>query len=204
MFLFCSITLLMFDPDEIAERQAGLARHMSARLNALAERVFDQAEAATEPEAVQAAALTVEKLYRGMRLCMGFEARVAREHRRATREVEAEALKVREDLHAKGVQRVQEAVSATFVADYEADCETSEDSEEDLRTLVRHLAAVGEAVTGAGAAIDPSGDLAAQIAELRKTALLIAEINALEAPVAAPVPPVRSRRDRGLKWGPSG
>ena len=52
VFFFCSIPLLMFDPDEIAERQAGLARHMSARLNALAERVFDQAEAATEPEAV--------------------------------------------------------------------------------------------------------------------------------------------------------
>ena len=74
MFRFCSITRLMFDPDEIAERQAGLARHMSARLNALAERVFVQAETATEPEAVQAAALTVEKLYRGIRLCLGFEA----------------------------------------------------------------------------------------------------------------------------------
>ena len=42
MFRFCSTPRLMFDPDEIAERQAGLARHMSARLNALAERVFDQ------------------------------------------------------------------------------------------------------------------------------------------------------------------
>eukprot|EP01041_Mallomonas_annulata_P040949 gene40949-64928_t len=81
----------MFDPDEIAVRQAALACLMSERLSALAERVFVQAETASEPEAVQAAALTVEKLYRGVRLSMAFEARVAREHRRAAREIETEA-----------------------------------------------------------------------------------------------------------------
>ena len=179
----------MFDPDEIAARQAGLARHMSERLNALAERVFVQAEAATAPEAVQAAALTVEKLYRGVRLCMGFEARVVREHRRIGREDEVEALKVREDAHAKGVQHIERAVIAGFVADYEADRETSDDPDEDLRALMRNLSAVNEAVTGAKAAIDPTGDIEAQVEELRETALLVAEIQALEAPAPPPVLP---------------
>ena len=102
----------------------------------------------------------------------------------------------------EGVKRIQQAVSATFFADYEADCETSEDTEEDLRTLVRHLAALGDAVTGAHSELDPDGDIAAQVEELRETALLIAEINALQAP-----PPVLLQRDRaanGLRWGGSG
>ena len=193
----------MFDPDEIAQRQAGFARQMSQRLNALAERVFVQAEAASEPEAVQAAALTVEKLYRGIRLCLGFEARVVRDHRRAGREDAAETLKVHETVRRQGIQRVQQAVTATFVADYEADCETSDDPDEDLRTLVRHLAALGDAVTGADSELDPSGDIAAQVEELRKAAILIAEINALDAPTA-PVSPWRGRAASGLKWRGSG
>ena len=89
MFYFTA----MFDPIEIAERQAASARLMSERLTALAERVFVQAETAIEPEAVQAAALTVEKLYRGVRLCMAFESRVVREHRSTSRDIKAEAQK---------------------------------------------------------------------------------------------------------------
>ena len=194
----------MFDPDEIAARQAGLARHMSERLDALAERVFVQAEAATSPEALQAAALTVEKLYRGVRLCMAFEGRVAREHRRVIRETEAETLKVRETARREGVRRIEQAVSATFFADYEADCEASDDTEEDLRTLVRHLAALGDAVTGAHAEIDPDGDIAAQVEELRKTALLIAEINALQALTPPPFLLQRNRAANDHRWGGSG
>ena len=190
----------MFDPNEIAARQAGLARHMSERLCALAERVFVQAEAAIEPEAVQAAAQTVEKLYRGVRLCMAFEGRVAREHRRTTREIETETQKVRADVRAKAINHIHNAACATFYAEYEADCETSKDTEDELRTLVRHLAALGDAVTGAAASINPDGDIAAEVEELRQTALLIAKINALQAPVPAPEPPRRN----GLKWGGSG
>ena len=193
----------MFDPDEIAARQAASARHMSERLTALAERVFVQAEATIEPEAVQAAALTVEKLYRGVRLCMAFESRVAHEHRRTTREIEADAQKVRQDVRAKGIERVHRAASATFYAEYEADCETSSDTEDELRTLVRHLAALGDAVTGSAAEIDPDGDIATEIERLRETALLIARINALQAPVAEPETPRRTRPP-GLRWGGSG
>ena len=199
MFLLCALPP-MFDPDEIAVRQAASARHMSERLTALAERVFVQAEAAVEPEAVQAAALTVEKLYRGVRLCMSFESRVVREHRRASREVEADVQKVRDDVRAKGIARIENAASATFHAEYEADCETSADTEDTLRTLVRHIAALSDAVTGAATSIDPDGDFATQVEELRQTALLIAKINALQAPVPEPEPP----RRRGRTWGPSG
>ena len=194
----------MFDPDEIAERQAGLARHMSARLNALAERVFVQAETATEPEAVQAAALTVEKLYRGMRLCLGFEARVVREHRRTLREDEAEGLKVREQVRAKRIERIKQAVTATFVTEYEAERDTCEDPDEALRTLVRHLAAVGEAVTGAEPEIDPSGDVAAQVEELRKLALMIVEMSHLDIAPAPQAPPPRPRAVAGGRWRGSG
>ena len=190
----------MFDPNEIAARQAALARHMSERLSALAERVFVQAETAVEPEAVQAAALTVEKLYRGVRLCMAFEGRVAREHRRASREVEAETLKVRQEIRAKGIERIHNAACATFMAEYDADCETSADTENELRTMVRHIAALGDAVTAATASINLDGDFAAEVEELRQSALMIAKINALQAPVAEPEP----RRRNGLKWGPSG
>ena len=153
---------------------------MSARLNALAERVFVQAETATEPEAVQAAALTVEKLYRGMRLCMGFEARVVREHRRTVREDEAQSLKVGEQVRARQIERIKQAVSATFGAEYEAERDTCEDPDAALRKLLRHLAAVGDAVTGAEPEIDPSGDVAAQIEELRKLALMMSELSQLE------------------------
>lgn len=193
----------MFDPDEIAARQAASARHMSERLSALAERVFVQAEAAIEAEAVQAAALTVEKLYRGVRLCMGYEARVVREHRRTSREIETEAQKVRADVRAKAIARIENAVSSTFYAEYEADCETSSDTEDELRTLARHLAAVGDAVTACAASIDIDGDIATEIERLRETALLIAKINALQAPVPEPEPPPPPRR-RGRTWGPSG
>ena len=193
----------MFDPTEIAERQAASARHMSERLSALAERVFVQAETAIEPEAVQAAALTVEKLYRGVRLCMAFEGRVVREHRRASREIDAEAQKVRDDVRAKGIERIHNAAAATFYAEYEADCETSKDTQDELRTLVRHLAALGDAVTAAAASIDPDGDIATEVEDLRQSALMIAKINALQAPVAEPVPTVPPRR-RGQTWGPSG
>ena len=193
----------MFDPIEIAARQAASARHMSERLSALAEQVFVQAEAAIEPEAVQAAALTVEKLYRGVRLCMSFESRVVREHRRATREIEAGAQKVRNDVRAKGIARIENAVSETFYAEYEADCETSKDTEDELRTLARHLAALGDAVTGSAASIDIDGDIATEVERLRETALLIAKINALQAPVPEPVPTPPPRR-RGRTWGPSG
>ena len=193
----------MFDPNEIAARQAALARHMSERLCALAERVFVQAETAVEPEAVQAAALTVEKLYRGVRLCMAFEGRVAREHRRTAREVEAETLKVRQEIRAKGIERIHNAACATFMAEYDADCETSVDTEDQLRTMVRHIAALGDAVTAATASINLDGDFAAEVEELRQSALMIAKINALQAPVAEPVPTVPPRR-RGQTWGPSG
>ena len=194
----------MFDPDEIAERQAGLARHMSARLNALAERVFVQAETATEPEAVQAAALTVEKLYRGIRLCLGFEALVAREHRRVSREDEAEALKGREQVRAKRIERIKHAITATFVTEYEAERDTCEDPDEALRTLVRHLAAVGEAVTGAEPEIDPSGDVAAQVEELRKLALMFVQINDLDVAAAPQAPPSRARTAAANRWRGSG
>ena len=193
----------MFDPDEIAARQAASARHMSERLTALAERVFVQAETAVEPDAVQAAALTVEKLYRGVRLCMAFESRVVREHRRASREIEAEAQKVRAEVRAKAINDIHNTTAATFYAEYEADCETSRDTEDELRTLVRHLAALGDAVTGAATSINPDGDIAAEVEELRQTALLIAKINALQAPVPEPVPTPLPRR-RGRTWGPSG
>ena len=193
----------MFDPTEIAERQAASARHMSERLSALAERVFVQAETAIEPEAVQAAALTVEKLYRGVRLCMAFEGRVVREHRRASREIDAEAQKVRDDVRAKGIERIHNAAAATFYAEYEADCETSKDTQDELRTLVRHLAALGDAVTAAAASIDPDGDIATEVEDLRQSALMIAKINALQAPVPEPEPP-RKTRPPGLRWGGSG
>ena len=193
----------MFDPTEIAARQAASARHMSERLTALAERVFVQADTAVEPDAVQAAALTVEKLYRGVRLCMAFEGRVVSEHRRATREIETEAQKVRDEVRAKGIARIHDGACATFFADYEADCETSADTEDQLRTLMRHVAALGDAVTGAAASINPDGDFAAQVEELRQSALLIAKINALQAPVPEPVPTPLPRR-RGRTWGPSG
>ena len=190
----------MFDPTEIAARQAASARHMSERLTALAERVFVQAETAVEPDAVQAAALTVEKLYRGVRLCMAFESRVVREHRRASREIEAEAQKVRAEVRAKAINDIHNTTAATFYAEYEADCETSRDTEDELRTLVRHLAALGDAVTGAATSINPDGDIAAEVEELRQTALLIARINALQAPVPEPEPPRRTRPP-GLRWG---
>jgi len=193
----------MFDPTEIAARQAASARHMSERLTALAERVFVQAETAVEPEAVQAAALTVEKLYRGVRLCMAFESRVVREHRRASREIEAEAQKVRAEVRAKAINDIHNTTAATFYAEYEADCETSRDTEDELRTLVRHLAALGDAVTGAATSINPDGDIAAEVKELRQTALLIAKINALQAPVLEPEPPRRTRPP-GLRWGSLG
>ena len=131
---------------------------------------------------------------------MAFEGRVAREHRRITREIEAEARKVRQDVRAKGIERIHNAASATFYAEYEADCETSKDTEDELRTLVRHLATLGDAVTGSAASIDPGGDIAAEVEQLRQTALLIAKINALQAPVPEP----ELRRRNGLKWGPSG
>ena len=190
----------MFDPTEIAARQAASARHMSERLTALAERVFVQADTAVELDAVQAAALTVEKLYRGVRLCMAFESRVVREHRRASREIEAEAQKVRAEVRAKAINDIHNTTAATFYAEYEADCETSRDTEDELRTLVRHLAALGDAVTGAATSINPDGDIAAEVEELRQTALLIAKINALQAPVPEPVPPRRTRPP-GLRWG---
>ena len=193
----------MFDPNEIAARQAGLARHMSERLSALAERVFVQAETAVEPEAVQAAALTVEKLYRGVRLCMAFEGRVAREHRRASREVEAETLKVRQEIRAKGIERIHNAACATFMAEYDADCETCVDTEDQLRTMVRHIAALGDAVTAATASINLDGDFAAEVEELCQSALMIAKINALQAPVAEPEPR-RKTLPPGLRWGGSG
>ena len=193
----------MFDPIEIAARQAASARHMSERLSALAERVFVQAEAAIEPEAVQAAALTVEKLYRGVRLCMSFESRVVREHRRALREIDADAQKVRNDVRAKAIARIENAVGETFYAEYEADCETSKDTEDELRTLARHLAALGDAVTGSAASIDPDGDIATEVEKLRQSALMIAKINALQAPVPEPEPP-RNTRPPGLRWGGSG
>ena len=193
----------MFDPDEIAARQAASARHMSERLTALAERVFVQAETASEPEALQAAALTVEKLYRGVRLCMAFEGRVAREHRRTTREIEAETQKVRQDIRAKGIECIHNAACAIFHAEYEADCETSADTEDALRTLVRHVAALGDAVTAAADSINPDGDFAAEVEELRQSALMIAKIHALQAPVPEPEP-TRRARPRGLRWGGSG
>ena len=195
----------MFDHDEIAARQAALARLMSERLSALAERVYVQAETAAEPEAVQAAALTVEKLYRGVRLSMAFEARVAHDHRRAAHEAGAEALKVRAASRQQGIERIKQAVSATFVADYEADRETSGDPDEILRTLVRHLAAAGDAVTASESALDPDGDIAAQVEELRKAALLLAQVKALEAPDPPVAPQVPQRRAaNGLRWGGSG
>lgn len=142
-----------------------------------------------------------------MRLSLAFEARVAHDHRCATREAEAEAeaLKVRAATRQQGIERIKQAVSATFIAEYEADRETSGDPDDILHTLVRQLAAVGEVVTASEAAMDPDGDIAAQVEELRNTALMIADIKALEAPDPSFAPQTPPRRAaNGLRWGGSG
>ncbi len=210
----------MFDHDEIAARQAALARHMAERLNALAERVFVQAEAAVEPEAVQAAALTVERLYRGVRLSMAYEARVARDHRRAARDAAAQASETRQSARTDRAQRLKHAVGQFFLADYEAERDASdalgEDPDENLRTLSRHLAAVVEAVDGAQSAIDPArdfgADFTADVTELCRAALLIARMSELaEAGPARGKPPRRAAgpqparpTDRPPLWRGSG
>ena len=188
----------MFDHDEIAERQAAQARHMAARLNAMAERVFVAAEQTTEPEAVQAAALTVERLYRGVRLCMGYELRVARDHRRAVHEAEADAGALYKAAQSARAERLRHAVARSFRMDYEADRETSEDPDADLQDFNHRMHALGEAIANVEDSLDPTAndthDFAGEVIALREAVVHIVQMRGLQADLQAANAVQRRRR----------
>ena len=192
----------MFDHDEIAERQAATARYMAERLNALAERVFVIAEAATEPEAVQAAALTVERLYRGVRLCMGYELRVVRDHRRALRDAEIDASAVYKAGQAKRAERIRYAVISAFRDEYEAALETSDDPDEVQRTYDHRMHALVEAITKVQDHLDPTAndtnDFDGEVAAVYETVLHNVRMRHIEADnAAATAAQRRARRSSG-------